>query len=374
MFQFEKVVCISLDRCEPRWQRFQAKLPCDWPFRYPERYPAIDGHTVTVPAWWPAGRGAYGCYLSHLKILEQCLSQNIDSCLILEDDAVCCEDFSMTAIRFMKSLPSDWEMVYFGGQHLSMKMHPPVKVNSRVFVPYNVNRTHAYAVRGRGAIKRLISHLQDHQNWQTGHHIDHHFGQLISQRQFPVYCPDTWLIGQDNGPSSIAGRDWQRRFFRPAQEAKFAYSDLVLILAERRHDAATLIRLLGDHDVLSPNSLPSTQECTAIASPCVGTALELNEICLEYMQRTSSGLPAWEGALRCRLAHWIRYLTVMAFERKTFATAWAPQLSAWLHLIQPLFDVPTTHTLKLICVDQPLPAGPSQRESCRFAILCSKSF
>ncbi|MGB7323991.1 MAG: hypothetical protein WBD31_03910, partial [Rubripirellula sp.] len=52
----------------------QCEVACQlagWPFPEPERFAAIDGRRVATPPQWRAGNGAWGCYRSHLLILEK---------------------------------------------------------------------------------------------------------------------------------------------------------------------------------------------------------------------------------------------------------------------------------------------------------------
>jgi hypothetical protein len=94
-------------------------------------------------------------------------------------------------------------MVYLGGQMLHELTHPPQRVNHHCYAPFNVNRTHAFAVHQRG-YEKLYKHLMatpfaDHE------HIDHHLGRLHESGTLKVYCPARWLVGQDAGPSNISG-------------------------------------------------------------------------------------------------------------------------------------------------------------------------
>ena len=211
---FQRVFVVSLDRRRDRWEAFQQRLPADWPFAPPERVQAVDGQHIQPPTWWTAGRGAWGCYRSHLRLIEYCLNNQIDSVLLMEDDAVCCDGFADKAAEFITALPADWGMIYLGGQHLHANQHPPIKVNDHVYQPYNVNRTHAFALRG-DMLQTVYSHLHK-THWQQGHHVDHHFGQLHQQRNHPIYVPREWLIGQAEGKSNISGREPPRRFWESA--------------------------------------------------------------------------------------------------------------------------------------------------------------
>ena len=170
-----------MDRRDDRLRQWLGQLPRPWPFPEPERFPAIDGRRLATPPQWRAGNGAWGCFRSHLLILEKCLLEGIDSYVVFEDDAGFADDFPARLRRFVGELPDDWGMVYLGGQHLYAGKHPPQKITDHVYRPYNVNRTHAFMVRGRPAMKTLYRHLNWNE-WQTKHHIDHHLGRLIQRR------------------------------------------------------------------------------------------------------------------------------------------------------------------------------------------------
>lgn len=204
---FERVVCINLDRRADRWAKFVEDLPEDWPFGEVERYAAVDGQRCQHPSWWRAGRGAWGCYRSHLNIIEECLNRGIESLLLLEDDAICMPDFSRHWSDYLGALPEDWEIAYLGGQHLYAGRHPPRRVNEYVVSPYDVNRTHAWSLR-RGGLRIAYGRLTDVRDWQPGKHIDHRMGQLLHRRGVVAYAPTRWLLGQREGRSNVSGREF----------------------------------------------------------------------------------------------------------------------------------------------------------------------
>lgn len=208
---FSRVCCINLARRQDRWDRFLRNIPADWPFPPIERISAIDGEKVPAPDWWSSSSGAWGCYRSHLRVIEAALNDDLESILILEDDALFEDDFTSRMAAFADHLPDDWGMLYLGGQHLKVSSVPPRVVNEHVCVPYNVNRTHAFALR-RGTMEAVYRHLSS-TRWREGHHIDHHLGQLVEKQdpRFPVYCPRMWLIGQAAGESNIAAASFPDR-------------------------------------------------------------------------------------------------------------------------------------------------------------------
>ena len=222
---FERVYVINLPRRVERMETFAQRMPGNWPFRRPERYTAVDGSLASHPIWWKGGNGAWGCYKAHLRILEDCLNNEIPSVLILEDDAVCVENFTEKVHAFWKHLPEDWEMVYLGGQHMQMNMGLPRKVNEWVYHPFNVNRCHCYGLRGRKMIEKAYTHLHNFPEWKVPHHVDHYLGELHKQMTTGLYVPKEWLVAQSEGKSDICGKTLERRLFTSTEETMLPMID-----------------------------------------------------------------------------------------------------------------------------------------------------
>ena len=215
---FERVYVINLPRRKERLEAFFQKIPADWPFRFPEQYSAVDGGLASHPDWWNGGGGAWGCYKAHLRILEDCLSNEIHSVLILEDDAICIEGFTEKVQEFWRHLPEDWEMIYLGGQHIQENMGLPRKINDWVYQPFNVNRCHCYGFRGRRMLERAYKHLNNVSDWKVPHHVDHYLGELHKRMEKGLYVPKEWLVAQSEGKSDICGADLELRLFPSSEE------------------------------------------------------------------------------------------------------------------------------------------------------------
>lgn len=223
---FERVCVINMERRRERLDSFFMRLPVDWPFRYPERYEAVDGEITPPPKWWKGGNGAWGCYRTHLNILEECLNRGINSILILEDDAICVDGFRDKVEHFWNNLPDDWTMLYLGGQHLQENIRLPRKVNDWVYRPYNVNRTHCYGIRGRKMLETVYRHLHDHTSWNVDHHVDHYLGELHKTTENGLYVPREWLVAQSEGQSDICGKKETYRLFPGSEETAYPIIDL----------------------------------------------------------------------------------------------------------------------------------------------------
>jgi len=210
---FEHVYVINLPHRTEKLDEFFHKLPTDWPFRHPEQYVAVDGGLASPPDWWKGGKGAWGCYKTHLRILEDCLSREVHSVLILEDDAVCVEGFTEKVQTFWQHLPEDWGMVYLGGQNIQERQGLPRKVNDWVYKPFNINRTHCYGLRSRRMIERAYKHINNFVDWKVPHHVDHYFGELHKQMETGLYVPKEWLVAQSEGKSDVSGKNVDLRLF-----------------------------------------------------------------------------------------------------------------------------------------------------------------
>lgn len=261
---FERVYVINLDRREDRWQAFLQRLPDDWPFKRPERFEAIDGRVVNPPSWWKGGNGAWGCYRAHVRIFEDCLNQGIRSVLILEDDAVCVEDFTNRTTAFWNALPPDWEMVYLGGQHIQLHQRLPRRHNDLVYRPYNVNRCHCYGFRGQRIIDTVYRFLHEFNIWTAPHHIDHRLGELHKVKRTGIYVPAEWLVAQSDGGSDICRRKLRYRLFRSAASLLRPNLEIpgVAVLGGYFSGSNTVAGML--HHLGIPLSRPKTKEAEPV--------------------------------------------------------------------------------------------------------------
>ncbi len=154
----------------------------------PVRWPAIDGK----------GDGAWGCYESHRTLLRFCREKRLGAVLVLEDDAVFTPDFTPKTADFVAEMPCDWELAFLGGEFMGSR---PQRVNARVWRPFGVHRTHAYAVhsRGFGPLLDWIDKPRESRN----PHIDWQYSELIARGGIATYAPRQWCVGQDLGASDI---------------------------------------------------------------------------------------------------------------------------------------------------------------------------
>lgn len=138
---FPHKICINLDRRPERWEQMQTKFErCG--INGVERFAAVDGESAIVPAGWTDSPGAYGCLRSHLEIIREAQRLGWPNVLIFEDDAALDTQFQEKFSAYFQQVPSDWEMLHFGANHMA----EPVAVAENVVRIASANSTFAYAL------------------------------------------------------------------------------------------------------------------------------------------------------------------------------------------------------------------------------------
>ena len=202
----ERVYVIGLDHREERRascrREFQQSGLVD-----PESirwFRGISGETCPPPPWFRAGRGAWGCLHSHLRIVQDAMMDGLASYAVFEDDVVFHQRSGELFTRFLSEVPQDWEQLYLGGEHLK----EPAQVRHKPFIfrATNTCRTHAYVLKSSAfaPFQRNITDFPEYLK-RGPWHLDHQLGLAHERETWKTYCPAWWIAGQGEGTSDIAG-------------------------------------------------------------------------------------------------------------------------------------------------------------------------
>jgi hypothetical protein len=216
---FERVCILNLQYKENRRSRLERHLEEVGLSGNIQWIKALSGDKMPHPAWWNAGNGAWGCLLSHSKVIAEALEDEVSSLLIMEDDVILKSNAVELLDCFMAQVPGDWGQIYLGGQHI----RKPVKLEEGSFVcrARCVNRTHAYAI-SRSAMARLFQHIwhaPDYIANPGGWHFDHQLGFAHQRGDWASYAPRWWIAGQDEDWSNISGRYNPELWWQPEEWA-----------------------------------------------------------------------------------------------------------------------------------------------------------
>jgi len=117
---FDKIFCINLKDREDRWESAQAEFQKH--NLVVERVDAVDSRRtpsiVIKDGPEQIGYGARGCSLSHVKVLQNMIDNNIQRALILEDDICFKDDLQMFFHHRERFIPGNWDILYLGGNHI----------------------------------------------------------------------------------------------------------------------------------------------------------------------------------------------------------------------------------------------------------------
>lgn len=220
----DRIVLINLKRREDRLVDFCRQDVITKRVLVPTLFEAVDGFKVPMPRHWKSGEGAWGCMQSHRQVLERAIMDGVETLMVLEDDARFAADFDTKLGEFMSLVPSDWEGLWLGGQHLT----EPRKCAGCVKC-VNCQRTHAYVLRGpllRDVYKELVS---------GAGHCDHIMGPMMASRK--VYAPDPFIVAQAGGRSDISCREEHTRNWSAMGPVS---TTLILAVGPREHAEAML--------------------------------------------------------------------------------------------------------------------------------------
>lgn len=342
-----KSYVISLDRRKDRLDKFYNNLPKDWPIEKPVHYSAIAGNLCYPPSWWKQGGGAWGCYKSHLNIIEQELNNNSkEDILILEDDAIFCEDFSAKFNNLLKLVPNDADQIYIGGQHLK----PPV-YNGSIYVVNNVNRTHGYIITVKGLLS-LYKWLNETSNWETKSHIDHHYGKGHETKAIKAYAPYEWLVGQSGDKSDICNKDTKERWWTPQKsiQQKISHSEnkdiFAAVIGLHRSGSSCIAMILHKLGINMGDNLGGYENNNGGG----GEAQRLAQICEQAATFPSTTMKISPELLEKKLGDWIKERISKAKVQNTIAGGKYPHLCAMGNQLMNILG----GKLRIIHCDRPL--------------------
>lgn len=181
---FPEKICINLDRRPERWKQAQAQFDVHQ-LKSVRRFPALDGAALEVPSGWNASPGAYGCLQSHVAVIREAQLNKLPQVLILEDDVVLDPDFNDKFSRYVDQVPSDWDMLFFGGLHVFVR---PERISANVSRLSHSYSTFAYA------LKETVYETFIELNSRSLEPVDKN--NVILQEAFNCYCftpPLAWV-------------------------------------------------------------------------------------------------------------------------------------------------------------------------------------
>lgn len=202
---FEKILILTTDHefSKIRRERLSPELKeISYSFFYGVNYKNLD----SIQKYYDRGAGTHlslgqiACSISHCKIYEYIIENNIEKCLILEDD------FSIDKknIHYFKEayeqLPIDWQLFYIGYGHNQATPYPNYSKNLYQIDKYYPNSTLGYAVTKDFAKILLES------NSSISHTADNNIESVLQKYKCNAYCSVPKLLKHEVKDIEIKGK------------------------------------------------------------------------------------------------------------------------------------------------------------------------
>lgn len=142
--------------------------------------------------------GSLGCMLSHMEIIKQCIKNQYENVLILEDDTIFCLKAGFTLNHLLSVLNNQIEtlsfgLLYFAGNHRNTT---PEKISNNIIKVDGSLTTGSYIIN-KSVMEYIVENMQGY-----AREIDVYYANII-QKKYPCYCVTPHLTRQDAGYSDI---------------------------------------------------------------------------------------------------------------------------------------------------------------------------
>jgi glycosyl transferase family 25 len=170
----DKIFIINLDKDVERLSNAYKQLD-KYEFKNYEKFTGIYGkqlsideindNTTTIGMLF-ASRSMIGCGLSHIRIWEKIVKENINLSLILEDDFICKDDFKNKLNNVLLKAPNDYHIIYLSSCLIQNKYFKFYNINDYFYKQIFVVQTLSYIITLEGA-KKLLKYIN-----KVTYHID----------------------------------------------------------------------------------------------------------------------------------------------------------------------------------------------------------
>lgn len=178
---FHNIYIINLDKRVDRWVSIENQLQKLNIIEY-KRYSAIDGTQLINNFGSPHIEiGNLALSMTTINILKEAKELQLENIFIFEDDAMCeRSDFDLDL--YMKEVPDNWDMLYFGANHIVK----PTRISDNVVKINLAYCAHAFAIHNR-MYDTIINGLS-----KFDKHNDVFFSQLHSRSNSYAIYPNVF--------------------------------------------------------------------------------------------------------------------------------------------------------------------------------------
>lgn len=188
-FGVDHAYCVNLDRRSDRWDFFKNQITnLGLPI---ERFSAVDGSTLDLPAKLKPYVGAIGCKESHIAIYRKALAFGLDKIVVFEDDCAILGHEDRFK-RFLASIPFNWK--WFNAFEPNPEYPNVVEDFSYYRSSYAVNNTHCYGISKEFMRLMIEAHEKDRYPETRSIHVDMLINDIAIKNGIKCYSPRSPIV------------------------------------------------------------------------------------------------------------------------------------------------------------------------------------
>lgn len=201
-----KIVCTHLPRRDDRLVLAKQTFENEGILQYVHFHAGVDGQLMRPPQGWPFSRGAYGCLMSHLSVIETARLNCWKSVMVFEDDVLLSHKFQQQLDAAIAAIPDEWDGFY-------MRSTCGLKEAKTTMGHLSFKTTGSFGRLGciykESMYDRLIKVTRNSQAGKMWRRGDVAFA--MTHRHYNVYVARPALVGQVPTHSETEGRMSLRR-------------------------------------------------------------------------------------------------------------------------------------------------------------------
>lgn len=144
--RFDESYLINLSKRHDRLNKFDNEV-IKYDLGDYSKFVAIDGNKVKEKYNTILLPGELGVILSNIEVLKDATKKGHKKILIMEDDCYFSDEVR-SIDKFFEKLPSDWDMLYFGGNHNThIGEKKPKIINDKVLKLHNTYSAHFVVIK-----------------------------------------------------------------------------------------------------------------------------------------------------------------------------------------------------------------------------------
>lgn len=152
-------------------------------------------------------------FLHHLECYKKIIEQNHNYALIIEDDAILCENFCLRLQKYIYDLPKDWNILYIGEGDGSVPGSVFQRYRGLVNIfrkPSNIMKYTDFYVIKNITCQKFVEKFNNEQG-KINLPIDHYLNAFINENALKAFAGEPKLVSQGSINKTFKSSIWHSK-------------------------------------------------------------------------------------------------------------------------------------------------------------------